>query len=55
MRYNPDTDNARLLDELAAESRKIIGRLHPQAQREIVWSSVEGRWIRNPQLETTLV
>lgn len=46
MRYNADTDRARLLDELAAESRAVISKLHPPAPRDIVWSSLEGRWVQ---------
>lgn len=46
MRYNADTDRARLLDDLAAESRAVISKLNPPAPRDIVWSSLEGRWVR---------
>lgn len=48
MRYNADTDRARLFDDLAAESRAVISKLHPPAPRDIVWSSALGRWISNP-------
>lgn len=48
MRYNSDTDRARLLDDLAAESRAVISKLYPPAPRAIVWSSLEGRWVPNP-------
>lgn len=48
MRYNPNTDNARLLDDLAEQSRQVIKKLNPPAPQAVVWSSLEGRWINNP-------
>lgn len=50
MRYNPDTDRAKNLDDLAAQTRAVIQKLHPPKPSDIVWSSAEGRWIKNPDL-----
>lgn len=49
MRHNPDTDRARLLDDLAAETQAIISKLQPPTPKAVVWSSLEGRWIPNPE------
>jgi hypothetical protein len=50
MYYNPDTEKAiRSLDELAAANRKVIQKLNPPKPNKIVWSSLEGRWINNPE------
>lgn len=48
MRYNPSTDQAHLLDELAEQTRAVISKLNPPAPRNIVWCSLQGRWINNP-------
>jgi hypothetical protein len=48
MYYNPATEAAvRSLDELAAQNRQIIQKLNPPAPNDIVWSSIEGRWVNN--------
>jgi hypothetical protein len=50
MYYNPATEAAvRNLDDLAAETRRIIAKLNPPKANEIVWSSLEGRWVKNPE------
>jgi hypothetical protein len=49
MYYNPATESAiRNLEDLAAQNRKIIEKLNPPAPQKIVWSSLEGRWVNNP-------
>ena len=49
MYYNPATEAAvRNLDDLAAETRRVISKLNPPKANAIVWSSLEGRWINNP-------
>lgn len=51
MYYNPATESAvRTIEALAEANRKVIEKLNPPAPREIVWSSIEGRWIKNPEL-----
>lgn len=51
MYYNPATEAAvRSIEELAAQNRAIIEKLNPPAPRDIVWSSTEGRWVKNPAL-----
>lgn len=48
MYYNPATENAvRTIEDLAAETRAVITKLHPPKPNRIVWSSIEGRWIPN--------
>jgi hypothetical protein len=50
MYYNPATESAvRNLDALAAETRKVIQKLNPPQPNDIVWSSLEGRWVKNPE------
>jgi hypothetical protein len=50
MYYNPATESAvRKLEDLAAANRKVIAKLNPPQPKEIVWSSLEGRWINNPE------
>lgn len=53
MRYNPDTDRARSMDDLAEETRKVISKLNPPKPRDVVWDSLQGRWIPNPELALT--
>lgn len=51
MYYNPATESAvRTIEALAEQNRKVIEKLNPPTPRDIVWSSIEGRWIKNPQL-----
>ena len=48
MYYNPDTEKAiRSLDDLAAETRRVISKLNPPKANDIVWSVSEGRWVKN--------
>jgi hypothetical protein len=48
MYYNPATEAAvRNLDDLAAETRRIISKLNPPKANDIVWSVSEGRWVKN--------
>ena len=48
MYYNPDTEKAiRNLDDLAAETRRVISKLNPPKANDIVWSVSEGRWVNN--------
>jgi hypothetical protein len=49
MYYNPATESAvRNLEDLAAETRKVLQKLNPPIPNKIVWSVSEGRWINNP-------
>lgn len=50
MRYNPDTDRAKNLDELAEETRKVIQKLNPPKPSNVVWSPELRRYIPNPEL-----
>lgn len=53
MYYNPATESAvRTIEALAEANRKVIEKLNPPTPNDIVWSSIEGRWIKNPQLAT---
>lgn len=47
MRYNPSTDRAHLLDELAEQTRAVITKLVPPCPRNAVWDSALGRWVDN--------
>jgi hypothetical protein len=54
MYYNPETERAvRSIEQQAAENRKIIEKLSPPIPNAIVWSSLEGRWIPNPEAQLT--
>lgn len=54
MYYNPATESAvRTIEELAAANRAVIEKLNPPKPNAIVWCSIQGRWIPNPQLQTS--
>ena len=56
MYYNPSTESAvRNIEALAEQNRKVIQKLNPPAPQQIVWSSIEGRWINNAAAELTSV
>lgn len=45
MRFNPATDNARTIDELAAETRAVLANLPaPPLQRSVLWDCTNGGW-----------
>lgn len=47
MRYNPSTDQAQLLDELAAQTKAVITKLVPPRPRNVVWDVCLGRYVDN--------